>query len=386
MSWLSETLHGHFNNPLAIGLGVGAAALTGGLLLPEIGAGLGIGGAAAAGAGEAAAAGGLGLAEAGGLGAEALAFAPEAAGFGETAGLDAISGTFGESLGLGGTPLTEGVYSGPASFLEAGAGTPQSFYEAVGAPGGTSLAAAGESPASTALDYIAQGPPLSGAGSDVVSPIASSTSVGGAGGPSTLEMAAGAPFEGTPQAAGANTSGSFFDKLVSGATSSITKNPIGTAVAGGGLLYNMLTGSKTSAEMKALGGQAGQLGAQGQQLMSYLQSGTLPPGLQQGITNATNAMRARIIANHAKNGMSTDPSQNSALAQELNNVDLQAQALIAQQGEQLMQLGLNETQLSTQLYTTLEKLNRDQSASMGRAIATFASALGGGGINLKLAA
>ena len=387
MSWLSETLHGHFDNPLAYGL-AGAAALA----LPFVaGPALGaLGGFAAEGLGalglgatEAGLAGGFGAAElAGGIGAAELGAEGLALAGGEL-GFDALAAGAGSALEGGGSALGFAAEGGletamglgeaiPSSFLEAGAGTPGSFYEAVGLGAG-----GGGTPAEAALGYLEMGPPLSGMGP---APIASSTAMGAVG-PLGPEMASGMPFASTLEGAAANTGGGGLWSSVTGA---LGKNPLGTGVAGAGLLYNIMSGQKNSDAMNAMAGQAGQLSEQGKILMSYLQQGKLPPGLQQGVTNATNAMRARIIANHAKNGMSTNPSENSALAQELNNVDMQAMALIAQEGEKLMTLGLNSTQISSNLYATLEKLNREQSASIGRSIATFASALGGGGTTIRL--
>jgi hypothetical protein len=371
MSWLSETLHGHFNNPLAYGLG-GAAALAGGaFLLPELAGAVGLGGAAEAGAlGAEAGAGALGTAtevggnigldalagagDLGGLGSEVTALAPTAGDFGwGGTGLDAFTGT-----GAGGWPGT----LNDAGF--------NSFYGATGAPGGVEAAVAG-APATSSLGYL---PETGLVPQSTIDPMLGT--VPGA------ETSAGAPFANSPAGANAltdagKTGGSFWDQLVGGAKSSLTRNPLGIAAGAGMLGYNMLQGSRTSANVKNISAQASQLGAQGQQLMQYLQSGTLPPGLQAGINNAKAAMTARIMANHAHNGMSTNPAENSALAAELNNLDMQVFAAVAAQGEKLLTMGIDESKISADLYTTLERLQRDQSASMGRAIATFAAALGG---------
>ena len=191
----------------------------------------------------------------------------------------------------------------------------------------------------------------------------------------------------------------LWDKLVSGATSSLTKNPLGIGMAAIGLGKNLMGGNQDSAEMEALraqagalGGQAGQLNAQGQQLASYLQSGTLPPGLQTSVDQAAKAYKARIIANHAKNGMSTDPRQNSALSAELAQADINAVMMTAQLGQQLLQsgtqflnMGMQAQGLSSKIYEGLVRLDREQSKQTGVAIANFASALSGGG-GFKMAA
>lgn len=141
---------------------------------------------------------------------------------------------------------------------------------------------------------------------------------------------------------------------------------------------NILRGSQQSPEMKALGGQAAQLNAQQVKLMSYLEKGTLPPGLQQAVQSATSAAKANAISNAARNGQSTDPTQNTPLAAQLASIDKQMIALIAQQGVALMNSGLVAAQISSSLYGMLEKLNQQHAQSTGQAIANFAAALSGG--------
>lgn len=176
----------------------------------------------------------------------------------------------------------------------------------------------------------------------------------------------------------AASSSSFGSSLVKGATDSITKNPLGIALAGGGLLYNMLQGNKTPANQNNLQSQADQLAAQGSQLASYLQNGTLPPGIKTAVDQATQAAKARVISNYASRGAPTDPSKNSALAQELNAIDEASVISTSQIGQQLMQTGISETQLSSNIYESLLKIDQTQQAQTGQAIANFAAALGGG--------
>lgn len=293
---------------------------------------------------------GAGAAEAGGaalLGGEAALGAGEAGLFG--AGLGEVAGA-----GLGGAEA--GLFG-----AEAGADL-FGFGGSLGgaAEGGGDLAA------------LASG----GGGGGASSGAATSFELGGAASEASTglgELSKTAAGE-VGQVAGGSTS--VFDKLMSG----ISNNPLqaaGVGIAGAGLGYNMLQGSKDSAERKALGGNAQALGAQGQQLMSYLQEGKLPPGLQAQVEKDSAAARARIIQNHAQNGMPTDPSQNSALAQELNNVDQQAMIKTAQIGERLLASGITEIGMSNDLYAKLIGLDRQQSQSTGLAISNFAAALGG---------
>lgn len=188
---------------------------------------------------------------------------------------------------------------------------------------------------------------------------------------------------GTAATPGAASQPGFF----SGITDSIMHPTLGgvgkvagVAAAGAGLGFDLLKGNPTDPNQKALEGQAGQLGAQGQQLMSYLSKGTLPPALKAQLTQAVSAEKARIISGYAARGQPTDPNQNSALAQELNSVDTNAVAAMAQAQIQMMQTGLQETGLSTQLYETLTKLDQQNNQQLMQAISSFAAALGGGGM------
>lgn len=202
----------------------------------------------------------------------------------------------------------------------------------------------------------------------------------------------------TPEAAGTGAadaagSGGIWDSItgaagkVGGALGDqLMKNPLGIGAATLGLGMNLAKGQKDSPELSALRNQAGVLNAQGQQLASYLQSGTLPPGLQASVKQAADAAKARIIANHAHNGMSTDPSQNSALAQELAAADQNAIVVTAQLGQQLLTTGINEVGLSEKIYEQLVSLDRAQSQRTGQAIAQFAAALNGGSYGMKKAA
>ena len=164
------------------------------------------------------------------------------------------------------------------------------------------------------------------------------------------------------------------------------KSGLGAAIGAGGLAYSVLSGQKQSQYAKDMSAQADALSGQGKQLLSYLQSGNLPPGLQASLTQATSAAKAKIISNFAGQGLNTDPSKNSALAAELAAVDQQALISTAQIGQQLFTSGIQETGLSSDLYKTLAGIDQTQTANIGKAIANFASSLsgGGGGITLKL--
>lgn len=163
-----------------------------------------------------------------------------------------------------------------------------------------------------------------------------------------------------------------------------SKNIPGAAIGAAGLGYSVLQGQKQSQYAQQMAEQAASLNAQGQQLYSYLQNGNLPPGLQASLKQATDAAKSKIISNFASQGMNTDPNQNTALAAELAAVDQQALISTAQIGQQLLGAGVQEAGLSSQLYTTLAGIDQTQTANIGRSIASFASAVSGGGPRIQI--
>src|ERR1700677_3514463 len=193
---------------------------------------------------------------------------------------------------------------------------------------------------------------------------------------------------GTFAATPAGTSPSFLNSLETGAVNSITKNPLGIALSAGALGYDVLKGNPNSAAENQLNQNAATLTAQGAQiqglgaqLTQYLQTGTLPPGQQAAVTQAVQARKAQIIANAAANGQNTNPTQNSALAQDLANADQdglvmagQLESQLATTGTQLISAGLNATGLSSQIYEALVKIDQTNNSTLMSAIASMAAA------------
>lgn len=324
-----------FDDPSALPILGGAAALaTGGLGLAGIGPLAGL-----FGAGEAAGAGLLGAEAAGGLGAAegvgALGFASEAGGAAGAGG-----GIFG---GLGWEPLGWGGATGMGS------------------------------------EFV--GPTLEQAGGGV-----GSFGMSEYGGLADLGVTEAGGGSATQVSGGLAKEPSLWSQLTGGAMNQITRNPLGIGAAGIGLASTAMRGSSMGPNQEKLSGLAAQLGSQGQALQQYLANGTLPPALQAKLDQATAAAKAKIVANHARNGMNTDPAQNSALAQELSAVDTNAVAAMAEAQLKMMQTGLNETGLSAQLYEMLTRMDREDNRDLMNSIANFASALGGGskGVNINL--
>ena len=95
------------------------------------------------------------------------------------------------------------------------------------------------------------------------------------------------------------------------------------------------------------------------------------------MTQATAAAKARILANYANTPGGADPTKNSALAQELNNLNIQAIASASQVEQQLLASGISESGLASNSLTTLANIDQAQSARVGQSIANFAAALSG---------
>jgi hypothetical protein len=139
----------------------------------------------------------------------------------------------------------------------------------------------------------------------------------------------------------------------------------------------------------------------GETLQNYLTTGTLPPEFQATVTEQLNAAKASIIQGYASRGMSTDPQQNSALAQDLANAGTQAEALKAnlestlatagqqmvQQATSLLQAGASATEISSQIPILVQQLNSQLNTQTAQAISSFAASLGGQnkGVTLNLA-
>ena len=349
------------SNPIVdAGLLVGGGLLTAGLADPAL---LGLG--AAGGAVDAAGAGAAGA----DLGAAAASAPLDLTAFGADTAADAALPS--------------------AATLDAGE------FGALANPAITGATAGGLSPAALVnSDFAALGPGVAGAG---------------AGTP--LDITAGA-VAGVANPAIGGTGGGVLDSIT-GALA-----PVGTAlktaapIAGvAGLGANLYMGYQQKQALNALNQQeatnaataagisatdqaaAAPLLTSGQTLMQYLTTNTLPPQFQASVTQQVDAQKAQIIQGYASRGMSTDPNQNSGLAQDLANVDVQAQTLQANlestlstagnqmvtTANQLLNSGLSATQLSAELPIQVAQLNSTLNAQMAQAISGFAAALNGGG-------
>lgn len=119
-----------------------------------------------------------------------------------------------------------------------------------------------------------------------------------------------------------------------------------------------------------LNSQAGALGAQSAQLQSYLSNGTLPPGVQTSLDQAGKAAMATIKSQYASRGM----SGSSAEAQDLANVHNTIASQGADIATKLLQTGISEAGLSSQLYEQILNSNLQSDNQLGQALGTLAGA------------
>lgn len=330
---------------------------------------------------------------------------------------------FAAPAGVSGSPDLSSLVSDPTTGATGGATPPA---------GGDVFSSLNGAQAATANDYATATAPLI---------------------PSALDGSTTLPATATPTSG----SGSLSD-LVSGSSSSSGKgsgdssgssgsgnglglnlNTAGIALAGAGLLNNLISGNKSvpavgdlknaaatatgnSADMIAKGNaQGAQFGtpalqsgqdqtAKGAALQQFVATGTLPQGYEDQVQQAAQAAKQTIISNYANRGLPTDPSKNSALAQELSQVDARLPAAREQLATQLANTGnsivasgnatsstgnaltanglltdgLTSAGISSNIYQTLANLENSQNQQRGAAIANFASALNGGNKGLTV--
>ncbi len=215
---------------------------------------------------------------------------------------------------------------------------------------------------------------------------------------------AGGSLGGAAGAAGGQGAGSLLSSI--GGTLKSASPFLGAA----GLGFNLFQGYEQKQQLNSLNKQqannarqaantaatenaaAAPLLTQGQTLMSYLTTGTLPPQFQAQLDQAIAAQKAGIIQGYAQRGMSTNPQQNSQLQQDLANIDMQAQSQKAnmeqtlqtagnqmvQTANQLLSSGLSATQLAAEIPIQMSQLNQQLNTSMIQAISGFAAAINGG--------
>lgn len=153
----------------------------------------------------------------------------------------------------------------------------------------------------------------------------------------------------------------------------LAKNP-SLALAGAGLAANLLMQPDIPKFQPQLNAAAQNMTAQGQQLASYLATGTLPPGVQASINAAHEAAIASVRSQHAARGT----SGSSMEAQDLQRINEAVVSQGASIATSLLQAGINEQQMANGIYANLMNTQLQQDQQMSNAIAGFSNALASG--------
>lgn len=165
----------------------------------------------------------------------------------------------------------------------------------------------------------------------------------------------------------------FKDPSLSNITAAIGANG-GPLLAGAGLVGDLALSGKKLPGQEELSKEAGSLAAQGQTLQQYLQTGTLPPGLQGALDSASNSAIATIKSRYASHGMSGSSAEQDAIAQVKESMAAQG----SQMALQLLQTGVSESEGAAQLYQSIMNSALTQDANLGSAIGRFATSASGG--------
>lgn len=352
------------------GIGAGEAALTGG----NIGAGA-LGGGLS-----------FGLGDIGGAVAPSLGLG---AGAGSALG-GAVGGT--AAAGLEGSNLGTGALTGALGGLgEHAIGSPSTW----GAPaGGAGAAATAPSASGISLpgganpaDLTAGGGLGGGAGGALTTPGTQLTAnVPGIGGGSSALGGVGV----TPnQLTGSFASGGAPAAVASPGIGSDVANSLGLGPKTGAFLDNhggqILQGGimgaeglqQRSEENKLLGPlkeQAAGFANQGQALSGALFGGQLPAGAQDAVSLATQSAKARTKSTYAQLGLSGSTMEADALGE----IDRQASAQTFQFANELLQSGMKDSQMSSELYGGILQTQLSQDKALQEAIANFSAQLMGG--------
>lgn len=173
---------------------------------------------------------------------------------------------------------------------------------------------------------------------------------------------------------GSGGSSSFLSGALSSLGAGLGKNLIPSLISGAGLGAAALKQGKPLPGENNIKDIAAQEQKQGTLLENYLQTGTLPPGLQAGLDQVYKAGEAQIRSQYARMGM----SGSSAEQQDIANLQQKMQSDGAEMALKLMQTGINETGTAAELYKQIMSNALTQDQNLGSAISGFSSALAGG--------
>jgi hypothetical protein len=165
---------------------------------------------------------------------------------------------------------------------------------------------------------------------------------------------------------GASAIGGNAAKPSGGFLGGLGKNPM--ALASTGMMgMNMLKGNQQPAYLKDLQGLASHDRSQGQLMESYLQSGTLPTGMQAGVNAGAASEEAAIRSQYAQHGM----SGSSAEAQDIASSKQRALSQGQQIATQLFNTGVSETNAAEQIYAQLMQVQMQQDQQLTAGLSNF---------------
>ena len=312
-------------------------------------------------------------------GAADLGIPAAIAGTAGTIGADALLGAglgAGEQALTGGKPLKGAEFGGLGG---AALGGISSLLGGAGGAAGGATAGAGAGGVGSAAGIAAPAGVGAGLGAgDVTLPAA----VAGGGDAATAALGGAFPSVGAFGETAAGAAPSLFGAAAPAAGAAAGAggilgtglSPLSAAGLGlgvGGIAYDAIKGNQPVAGEKALQGQATALQNQGSTMEGYLNSGTLPPGLQQSLTSASDAAVASIKSQYASRGM----SGSSAEQQDIQRVSDTAVTQGAQIAMQLYSQGVAETGMADQIYAQLMQTALQQDQALGQAVGNFAGAL-----------
>jgi hypothetical protein len=168
----------------------------------------------------------------------------------------------------------------------------------------------------------------------------------------------------------------FTDKLGNVLNSPAAK-VLGVGVSGAGLLKSLLSENNIKG-LNAENSLAGQAQQQSAVLENYLTTGTLPPGAQAALDQATNSAITNLKASYAARGMPSDPADNTQLAAGIAQIQQNAVIGSGTLAANLYGQGVSQEQLAASLYNNIVSTNSSLNTGVVNSIGQLASSLGGG--------
>lgn len=265
-----------------------------------------------------------------------------------------------------------GPGSGTPSLLPGGGGTTPIAPPTT--PVGTPLGTPAPTPAGTTAAPTPAAPaPISNA----TAPVATGSPVGGAGAPGVPgggTPGLPAPVEDLSRAASAADKARLAPGVVDKALNAITKNPLTAAGIGVNVLSQINARKQGKQLDQQLRASAAPASSVANQLISEGLSGKPSASAAFDISKWTQATKSAIRQRYAN--MGRDPSNDSAAAKELADVDAKAVAMRDAAAQGLLQGGLNAAQIAQGPTTQAALAAAQQDKELGASIANTLTALG----------